>query len=46
MQIAQPLRQLQGWLRLQMKDIYQIYNFVERHQREFSSIVGLTVAQS
>ena len=29
MQIAQPPRQLFGWLRLQIKDIYHIYNVVE-----------------
>ena len=30
MQIAQTPRQYKGWLRLQIKDIYHIYNFVER----------------
>ena len=29
-----------------MKDIYHIYNFVERHQSEFSCIVGVKVVQS
>ena len=28
MQIAQPPKQLKGWLRLQMTDIYHIYNYV------------------
>ena len=35
MQIAQPPRLLYVWLRMQMKDIYRIYNFV-----------GVKVAQS
>ena len=35
MQIALPPRQLEGWLWLQMKDIYYIYNFVERFNMNF-----------
>ena len=45
-QIAQPPIQLQGCLRLQMKDICHIYNFVERLKCKFSCIVGVKVAQS
>ena len=45
-QIAQPPRQLQGCLGWQMKDIWRIYNFVERLQCEFSYILGVRVAQS
>ena len=46
MRIAQPPRQLKGWLRLQMKDFYHIYNFVEMLHCEFLCIVGVKVAQS
>ena len=46
MQIAQPPRQLQGLLRMQIKYIYHIYNLVERLQCEYLCIVGVKVDQS
>ena len=41
MQIAELQRQVYRWLTLQMKDIYHIWNFVERLQCEFSCIVNV-----
>ena len=46
MQIAQPPRQLQGWIRLQMKDIENTYNIVKSLQWEFSCIVDEQVANT
>ena len=46
MLIAQPPRQVSGWLRLQMKDFYHIYNFVKKLFLWILCIEGLKVAQS
>ena len=44
--IVQPQRQFQGWLRLQIKYIYHIYNFVKRLQCYFKCILGVKVAKN